>query len=157
MEARRQAVLTSPLYPALEALVAHHRLPRSIRRARMAGRLRRAAFQLAMLRTYRYVPPGSVAVEMVGDTLLPQPVVTATDGTDIAEQQVGATLLLAALLSIFHGCRTWRLASLDQQFSSEISQGMHQSDFLLIFRTSYDEAAEHRGLQMNKTGRAYHL
>ncbi|CAK0865187.1 unnamed protein product [Prorocentrum cordatum] len=127
----------------------------------MAGRLRGAAFQIAnSIRANRLDLSTGLMREMIGDELLAQPSHEAWQnaaGESFPAEPAGATVLLNALQKEF-GMQEqeMNIQSLDAFFMHHRGS-LSLSDYLTMWRMTYDEANQNSGLEINDVGRSYLL
>ena len=125
----------------------------------MAGRLRGAAFQIAMgLKQLRYDPDQQIVREYHEEELLSQPSDAGhlTPGGDaIPPQQAGAQYLIQVLT------QTYELTEQDQSIAAldsffKYTRGsLSLIDFLTMWRLCFEEAETRAGLQINNVGKSY--
>ena len=127
----------------------------------MAGRLRGAAFQLAMkMKRDRLDLSSGTRRDMEGDELLAQPSHPEwRDASGILQpaEPAGASLLMNLLVQEFEvQDQDMSIVALSAFF--ELQRGhLPMSDFLTMFRLCFDEAQERGGLQLNNVGKSFLL
>ena len=126
----------------------------------MAGRLKGAAFQIAnTIRENRLDLTTGLAREMVGDELLAQPSHDAWQnaaGQQFPAEPAGATLLQALTREFGMQEQEMNIQSLDAFFLHHRGN-MNLSDYLTMWRMTYDEANQNSGLEINNVGKSYLL
>ena len=128
----------------------------------MAGRLRGAAFQLALsLKAERLDVSTGTRRAMTGDELLSQPShdtwTNPVDQTLHPEEPAGASVLMKALQAEYGvQDQDMSISSLDA-FFSHTRGSLAMNDFLTMWKLTYEEANTLADLQMNNVAKSYLL